>query len=618
MLPPSLIGRPDAQEIVNLFARELGPSENMSSEFRQRVCEEYDLDRFGFNQLQTWFSAERAQNDDANNEAAQTANSSNNFRPHMPDPLASLANHPSARSYLVEDEDEEEEVPPQAVDGNFAPQMPYPMAPPSMKADETYQDDDEFEDENEPDQGGKSPLLIPPQFKKHLSQFPEEYLDGHYQINKYIGKGAYGIVASAIATESNPRVEPGKRVAIKKMTNIFQNVFGTKRLLRELKVLRALNGHDCIVKLIDIKIPHPKNINDFDTILLVFEWIEWDLNKLMKMDTFLSDRQVKAVLKRILYGVKYMHSAEIVHRDLKPANILLNSKVQVKVCDFGLSRCIKENSKTPKSMSQELMEKTDDPHLMKPLPFKPRITQHVVTRYYRAPEVCMKEQTRSLLPKIDVWAIGCIFAELLQMIKLNCESLYEREILLPGVCDEMLTPPNPSERGVTNDRIPRDQLQIIFDFCGTPTEDLIKKVRNPKTRAWLRSLEHREPQDYKERFPYGPPQALDLLQKFLVMDPEHRISIDEALNHPWLRDFEDVKSKRDHEGVHFTFEDVPLTRQLLKSLIVDEILYYNEDLRVQLIQRHSQESARASQNESQPEETTELGSPDFTKKESLI
>merc|ERR1719499_2623453 len=118
-----------------------------------------------------------------------------------------------------------------------------------------------------------------------------------------------------------------------------------------------------------------------------------------------------------------MHSANIVHRDLKPANILMNLNCDVKVCDFGLSRCTKENTETPVSKSHELMNKHDEGSVqLRPLAFKPQVTQHVVTRYYRAPEVCMGEQRRELLPKIDVWAVGCVLGELLDMMKENCEN----------------------------------------------------------------------------------------------------------------------------------------------------------------------------------------------------
>ena len=82
----------------------------------------------------------------------------------------------------------------------------------------------------------------------------------------------------------------------------------------------------------------------------------------------------------------------------------MNLDCDVKVCDFGLSRCIEENMETPISQSHHLMKKQNDIIQLRPLAFKPQVTQHVVTRYYRAPEVCMREQERELLPKIDVWA----------------------------------------------------------------------------------------------------------------------------------------------------------------------------------------------------------------------
>jgi len=256
-----------------------------------------------------------------------------------------------------------------------------------------------------------------------------------------------------------------------------------------------------LVKLLDVKIPHPKDVQNFSTILMVFEFVDWDLTKLIKSDTYLGERQVKAVLKRILYGLKYMHSAQLVHRDIKPANILLNSKVEVKVCDFGLARCLTENRAQPISKSQQFM-KTTDSRQLRPLPFKKKVTTHVVTRYYRAPEICIEQQERKLLPAIDVWSVGCIFGELLQMLKQNVPNYRNRSILLPGKADMLLSPGNNIPHGY---REREDQLAVIIDLLGTPPKEWIKKVKHQSTREWLMNQPTKKPRNLKEILPYGPP-----------------------------------------------------------------------------------------------------------------
>ncbi len=90
---------------------------------------------------------------------------------------------------------------------------------------------------------------------------------------------------------------------------------------------------------------------------------------------------------QILRGLKYLHSANVIHRDLKPSNILVNKNCDLKICDFGLARGFR-------SQDQE----------------DPNLTDYVVTRWYRAPEVVLlaSEYTKA----IDVWSVGCILCEL--------------------------------------------------------------------------------------------------------------------------------------------------------------------------------------------------------------
>ncbi|RXM28940.1 Serine/threonine-protein kinase NLK [Acipenser ruthenus] len=124
----------------------------------------------------------------------------------------------------------------------------------------------------------------------------------------------------------------------------------------------------------------------FVNIYVVTELMQSDLHKIIVSPQPLSSDHVKVFLYQILRGLKYLHSAGILHRDIKPGNLLVNSNCVLKICDFGLAR----------------VEELDESRHM---------TQEVVTQYYRAPEILMG--SRHYSNAIDIWSVGCIFAELL-------------------------------------------------------------------------------------------------------------------------------------------------------------------------------------------------------------
>lgn len=136
-----------------------------------------------------------------------------------------------------------------------------------------------------------------------------------YQLIKEIGSGSYGDVVLAIHRVTN------KRVAIKKIDDLFTYVSDTKRQLREVMLLRRLQNHRNIVKLYDIL--EPPEPATFKTLYLVFEATPSDLRKVYRGQFFLTERHIKTILFNLLCGLKYIHSADVVHRDIKPANLLI-------------------------------------------------------------------------------------------------------------------------------------------------------------------------------------------------------------------------------------------------------------------------------------------------------
>ena len=143
-----------------------------------------------------------------------------------------------------------------------------------------------------------------------------------------------------------------------------------------------------------------------------------------------------------------MHSANLLHRDLKPSNLLLNSECHMKVADFGLARSL--DTKNPDE--------------------QPLLTDYVATRWYRAPEIILLEKDYG--PGIDMWAVGCIFAELLGMMKENSPTFLDRKPLFPGKSCFPLSPAKvatESKAGLPFSNT--DQLAVIFEIIGSPSKE---------------------------------------------------------------------------------------------------------------------------------------------------
>ncbi|MFQ6622486.1 hypothetical protein Gotur_003090 [Gossypium turneri] len=150
-----------------------------------------------------------------------------------------------------------------------------------------------------------------------------------YEITDVVGRGSYGVVASAIDTHT------GEKVAIKKMTNIFEHTPDAIRILREIKLLRLLR-HPDIVQIKHIMLPPCSR--EFKDIFVVFELMESDLHHVIKINDDLTPDHHQFFLYQLLRGLKYIHTAHVFHRDLKPKNILANADCKLKLCDFGLAR----------------------------------------------------------------------------------------------------------------------------------------------------------------------------------------------------------------------------------------------------------------------------------------
>ncbi|CAH8596837.1 unnamed protein product [Dicrocoelium dendriticum] len=273
-----------------------------------------------------------------------------------------------------------------------------------------------------------------------------------------------------------------QEVAIKKLAHPFQNVTHAKRAYRELVLMRLVN-HKNIISLLNAFSPQ-QTLESFQDVYIVMELMDANLGQVIHMD--LDHERMSYLLYQILCGVKHLHTADITHRDLKPSNIVVRHDCSLKILDFGLARTT-SNSFT--------------------------MTPYVVTRYYRAPEIILGIRYSE---NVDIWSVGCIFAEM----------VLER-ILFPG-----------------RDYV--DQWTKITEELGTPGPEFMSRLET-SVRKYVMYRPRNEPRPFEDLFPddcFPPPSvehetlnaenARDLLRRMLVIDPLERISVDQALRHPYI------------------------------------------------------------------------------------
>jgi negative regulator of the PHO system len=253
--------------------------------------------------------------------------------------------------------------------------------------------------------------------------------------------------------------------------------------IREISLMKELK-HENIVSLHDV-------IHTENKLMLVFEYMDKDLKKYMDSR---GDRgqldyvTIKSFMQQLLRGIAFCHDNRVLHRDLKPQNLLINTKGQLKLADFGLARAFGIPVNT--------------------------FSNEVVTLWYRAPDVLLGSRTYNT--SIDIWSAGCIMAE-----------MYTGRPLFPGT---------------TND----DQLQKIFRLMGTPSERSWPGISQfPEYKPNFHNF---ATQSLHAILPQVDPLGLDLLGKMLQLRPEMRISASEALRHAWFQDLPQLQGRAIQPG----------------------------------------------------------------------
>ncbi|XP_063050635.1 mitogen-activated protein kinase 4 [Engraulis encrasicolus] len=307
-------------------------------------------------------------------------------------------------------------------------------------------------------------------------------LGAHFQDVRPLGTGATGLVLSAIDRRS------GQRVAVKKLA--MRDALSVKHALREVKITRRLQ-HENIVRVHEVLGPYGQPLPavlDFhfadlqlSAVYIVQECMETDLACLLEQGGALPPDHATLLFYQLLRGLKFIHSANVLHRDLKPANVLVNTEqLLLKIGDFGLARIV-------------------DPHYS----HKGYLSEGMVTKWYRSPRLLLSPNNYT--KAIDMWAAGCILAEMLsgRMLFAGAHELEQMQLILETV-------PVVREED-------RQELQQVMPSC--------------VSHGW------RVKRSLAELMPEVDTEAIHFLEQILTFNPMDRLTAEAALAQSYLRQY---------------------------------------------------------------------------------
>ena len=278
-----------------------------------------------------------------------------------------------------------------------------------------------------------------------------------------------------------------KVIALKKCFEAFRNSTDAQRTFREVMYLQALSGHDNIVRL-----QHVISAENDRDLYLTFDYSETDLHAVIRAN-ILQDVHKQYIIYQLLKALKFIHSAGLLHRDIKPSNLLINSDCHIKICDFGLCRSLVE------------IEGQTQNHVL---------TDYIATRWYRSPEVLLG--STNYTKGVDIWAVGCILGEMLR-----------HRPLLPGTST-------------------MNQIERILELTGKPNEEDAMAMKSPFAETMIDHVSICAKVSLPDLCKNASPEALDLLNQCLRLNPTKRCSAEVALRHPYVIDFHDPNYEPDY------------------------------------------------------------------------
>ncbi|XP_037536278.1 mitogen-activated protein kinase 4 [Nematolebias whitei] len=300
-------------------------------------------------------------------------------------------------------------------------------------------------------------------------------LGGHFVDPRPLGTGVTGLVLSAVDQRT------GQRVAIKKL--VMRDPVTMKHALREVKITQRLH-HENVVWVHEVLAPYgqplPRDPSQLTALYIIQERMETDLAQLLDQGP-LPTCHATLLFYQLLRGLKFIHSANVLHRDLKPANIFINTdQLLLKIGDFGLARIV-------------------DPHYS----HKGYLSEGLVTKWYRSPRLLLSPNNYT--KAIDMWAAGCILAEMLtgRMLFAGAHELEQMQLILDTV-------------PVLREEDRQDLLQVMPSYVSNGW-----KVKKP----------------FSELLPEVDALAVDFLECILTFNPMDRLTAEEALSHLFLQKY---------------------------------------------------------------------------------
>uniref|UniRef100_A0A673C2E7 mitogen-activated protein kinase n=1 Tax=Sphaeramia orbicularis TaxID=375764 RepID=A0A673C2E7_9TELE len=320
-------------------------------------------------------------------------------------------------------------------------------------------------------------------------------LSGHFVDLRPLGTGVTGLVLSAVDQRT------GQRVAIKKL--VMRDTVTVKHALREVKITRRLH-HENVVRVHEVLAPYgrplPRDPTQLSALYIVQECMETDLARLLEQGP-LPTGHATLLFYQLLRGLKFIHSANVLHRDLKPANIFINTdQLLLKIGDFGLARIV-------------------DPHYS----HKGYLSEGLVTKWYCSPRLLLSPNNYT--KAIDMWAAGCILAEMLT-----------GRMLFAGTSSASKTDPS----------------TVIMTI---------------KTQCYLFIIK----KPFSELLPEVDAQAVDFLERILTFHPMDRLTAEAALSHPFLQQYscpEDEPTSTHPFRIEDELEDSLITEQSLITVLI--------------------------------------------------